>query len=300
VSRLHGDESGFTLVELLVTMAIAVAAFGAVLASLHTMLRQSTVSRQASEAQDLARTSVDQIAVALRNAMAAPGIAPTAVERNAANDLVFQSVDPSAPVNDNRLGAMRLRYCLDSADPLRGALRRQTQRWTTATAPAMPAATTCDASPNGWDDNRVVVRHLVNTARSQAVWTYGPTGYGAAANIRAIETSLIVDLDPADVRGERKLTGGVSLRNANRPPVAAFTLSQSGGYVIANGSASTDPDGDNLEYQWWLNGSPVAGATGAKWQSGFPANSTQTIELVVTDPSGLTGRSTPPRQVIVQ
>lgn len=295
------SERGFTLVEMLVTLTISLAAFGGVLGALHTMLNQSSQARRISEAQDQARKAVDGIAVALRNAMAAPGLAPTAVERDAPNDLIFQAVDPTAAAGTaNVVGAMRLRYCLDASNPSRGILRRQAQRWTTASAPAVPTATACDAALNGWADNRIVVTDLVNTARSQPVWTYGPTGYGAIANIRAIETNLIVDLNPADTIGERKLTGGVALRNANRPPNAVFTLSQAGGFVVANGSASTDPDGDSLEYQWWLDGGPVPGATAAKWQTGLASGTTHTIELVVTDPSGLSTRSSPPRTVIVQ
>lgn len=289
--RRAGSEAGFTLVEMLVVMAISVAAMSGVLGALEVMLRQSVDARKASEAQDVARTGIDGIAVALRNAMAAPGVAPTAIERDGTDDLVFQTVDhTTTPAGGslNQFGAMRVRYCLDAADPLRSMLRRQTQRWMTANAPGIPPATACNASLNGWQDNRVVVTDLVNRARGQSVWTYGPIGYATLANIRSVESSLIVDVDPTNARGERKLTGGVSLRNANRPPIAAFTYSRVGAYLVANATGSIDQDGDSLEYEWWVDGVRVTGAKSPKLQIGL-APGPHTIKLIVKDPSGLTG-----------
>lgn len=292
MSRL-GDQRGVTLVELLITMMIAMIAMGGVLGILEVLLRQSHQSRQQAEAQDQARAAVDRLAGQLRNALASPGVAPTAVERAEAYDLIFQTVDPFTAVGTgNRLGAMRVRYCLDNADPSRAVLRLQSQRWSTPAAPAVPAATACTAAANGWDDSRVVATDLVNRLRApeRPVWSYTPASLPSLAAIQAIGTTLVVDREAGSVRGERALASGVALRNANRPPVAGFTVSQAGGYVVLNGSSSYDPDGDALSFRWFLDGVEVVGETGRIFKRAG-LTGTHTFRLEVFDASGLEGKT---------
>lgn len=292
------DQRGFTLIELMITMTLGLAAFGGVLTILEVLLRQSHANRQQTEAQDQARATADQLAVTLRNALATPGVAPTAVERAQPFDMILQTVDPfvtnATLAAGNALGAMRVRYCLDTSNSQNGVLRMQRQRWSTAAAPATPAATTCTAAPAGWDDNRVVSTHLVNRLRlpERPVFTYTPSTYTSTAAIRSIGMTLVVDRDPASVRGERALTTGMALRNANQAPVAEFTVAQASGYVILNGSGSYDPDGDGLTFKWFMDGAEQIGQVGRQFRRAGLSPGNHTFTLEVFDSSGLKGTRT--------
>lgn len=291
----RADNRGFTLVELLVTMLIGMIGLGSVLSALEVLLRQSHASRQQAEAQDQARTAGDRLAVGLRNALASPGVAPSAVERADPFDLVFQTIDPfTTPGAGNALGAMRVRYCLDATDPSRGVLRVQSQRWTASPTPAIPAPGGCTAALNGWQDNRVVATDLVNRSRTPAlpVWSYTPGTFTSLAAIQAVGMNLVVDREPANVRGARAVTSAVSLRNANRAPVVDFTYSRAGGYVVLNGSASFDPDGDTLTYEWFIDNAPQAGETGRQFKRAGLTPRTYQFRLDVRDSSGLVGTKT--------
>lgn len=299
MSRLR-DDRGFTLIELMISMAIGLVAFGGVMTILEVLLRQSHGHRQQIEAQDQARAVTDQLALSLRNSLAAPGVAPTAIERAEPFDLIFQTVDPFAtpgvpttPPTTNTLAAMRVRYCLDSSSVSSSVLRMQTQRWTTATVPATPPATACTAATNGWADNKVVATRLVNRLRApeRPVFVYSPSTYASTAAINAVATTLVVDQEPADVRGERALTSGVTLRNANQPPVADFTISLASGYVMLNASGSFDPDGDGLTFKWIMDGNDTA-QTGRIFRKANVPSGNHTFTLQVFDSSGLKGEMT--------
>lgn len=300
------DERGFTLVELMITMVIAMLLFGGVLAALGTMLTQGRKSDKQAEAQDSARQTMETLSRGLRNSLAAPSAAPATVERIDPYDLIIQTVDlATAPSAGNPLNAMRVRYCLDATDAANGVMHTQTQRWTTTAPPAMPTGAACPAA--GWTDDKVVSGNLTNRRAGQTrplfeCWPQDPATPGtcpATPNIRAIRSSLFVDADPTDVRGERDLTSTAFLRNANRPPVASFSVSQANGYVSLNASASYDPDGDSLEFEWRKAGAPIAGATGPEYSaSGLVAGTTVSFTLVVRDRGGLSGLST--REVLVK
>jgi hypothetical protein len=278
------------MVELLVTMAIGMVAFGGLLGVLQVMLRQSSLAEKQSEAQDQARSTMNRLVVSMRNAVAVTGPNPSAVARAdpAGYDLVFQSVHPhAAPHAGNRYGAMRVRYCLDRTAPGQPVLRMQTQP--DATAAPVPTATACDASGNGWVTNQVVADRLVDDG---PVWKYAydESGNVAAANVRSISMTLSVDADLRDARGKRDLTSGVTLRNANRQPLAALTISRVGGAIVANASGAHDPDGDSLTYRWFVSGTELLGETGVRLRRTGLSTGTQ-IRVVVTDAGGLTNEA---------
>lgn len=283
MSRLS-DQRGFTLVELLVTMAIGVAMFGGLLGALEVMLRQSAMSRAQSEAQDVARSTMDVLAVSLRNAIALTGTTPSAVQRHGDYDLIFQSVNAMAPpTSTNRYGAMRIRYCLDRTVPSRPVLRKQTQP--DATATAQPTATACNATLNGWATNQVVAADLVDDG-AVFRYAYDESGLTGAANVRSLAITLAVDTDPSDARGKRALTGGVTIRNANRSPVAMISITRSGPYTVSNGAGSYDPDGDSLTYRWFVDGVEQAGESGVRLRrTGLATGAVVTLQ--VTDAGGL-------------
>jgi hypothetical protein len=52
---------------------------------------------------------------------------------------------------------------------------------------------------------------------------------------------------------ETRLGSGVTLRNQNRVPVARLDVALSGQKLVLNGSASEDPEGMPLTYQWYVD-----------------------------------------------
>lgn len=291
--RRLADERGVTLIELLVSMTIALAGFGMVLTVVEVFMRDTAATQRNNEAQDLARSAIDRLAVGVRNAIAGPAVTPSVVEVAGPYDLVFQTVDPrTLSGGSNTINAMRVRYCLDGSST-NGTLYLQTQRWTTATAPAIGDTTACPGA-TGWNGApRAVATNLTNRAQAdpanRPVWATQPSAPATPAEIATINTNLIVDLAPGARRSERRLQGGVSLRNANRPPTAAFTVNQVRGYVIGNATSSTDPDGDPLSYQWYVNGVERVGETSPQFDcAGLAPGSTHTFKLRVTDSGKLT------------
>jgi hypothetical protein len=129
---------------------------------------------------------------------------------------------------------------------------------------------TCGAG-DGWPDadRRVVADSIVNGTRAVFLYqvspspgTYAEQSSVSQANFPsgiAIRTQLYVDPDTAHPPGETSLTTRVFLRNQNRPPIANFTSTGSGGStIVLNGSASEDPEGNPLSYRWTDNGTVVS------------------------------------------
>ena len=61
-------------------------------------------------------------------------------------------------------------------------------------------------------------------------------------------------------------------------------------HVLLNGSTSSDPEGDPLDYYWFVNGVEV-GQAGSIFDYAAPSGGTYEFRLDVRDPSGLLGRS---------
>jgi glucose/arabinose dehydrogenase len=88
---------------------------------------------------------------------------------------------------------------------------------------------------------------------------------------------------------------------ANRPPVAAFTLSSMTPAVGANlqldASGSTDPDGKIVSYSWDVDGDGKADGTGVTFDVSYPTAGARPITLTVGDAAG--ARSTRTQAVYV-
>jgi type II secretory pathway pseudopilin PulG len=291
MSRI-GREEGFTLVELLVGAMLMIIIMSASLGVLEQFTRLSARTDQRVELQDHARQASRTLARSLRNVAPSPEF-PTIIERAGSYDLVFRAVDRPRASGANTRNLRRVRYCLDASDPDRARLLEQTQRWNTTTAPALPSSTSCPGSE--WGSSRVVADQLTNRSgeTERALWAYEQT---ASGQITSVKVSLFMNDDPETPAREVALQTGVYLRNQNRAPSALFTAAPAGvRHVVLNGSTSSDPEGDPLNYFWFVNDVEVG--RGLIYDYTAPTGGTYQLRLDVRDPSGLLGRS--PIQTVV-
>jgi type II secretory pathway component PulJ len=293
------QDQGSTLIELLVAMALAMVVFGATLTALDVFQSNSRVDVLRNETQDNARNTIDRIARELRN-VAAPKSEPElpgALEQAESYSVVFQTIDATAApeASKNTSNAMRVRYCLNDTVPNNEVLWKQITRWESVKAPEPPAPTaTCpDLVAGHWQSSSRLADHITNRAGGQTrpVFTYGPAGWGEVAQIVTVEPNLYLDLKPGGRPGETQLSSAISLRNANRQPIAAFTATEVNGHILLNASESVDPDGLALSYKWSEgaseNETPLP-STAQQYETVLLVpKSTHTFWLKVTDPGGL-------------
>jgi len=307
------DDSGLTLVEMLVALVITSVLLAAVVLLLTSFMHDNGYAAMRDQAQDNARQLIDRMSRELRNAAtpvnnSSPGT-PTAglLEVASPYDVVFESVNSSgSPPSGDVTNEMQVRYCLDTNDTL----------WRQSTAPSssyttLPDTSACPSTSSAWLQTASGgpccvelsdVSNRIGGSTTRPLLTYGPPGYSTAAQIKQVEIALWVDPNPGKPPGATELTSGVYLRNELSNPTATFTPTQikQGGVsdVQLNGSASNDPNGQALTYQWYTAaGSQCAGppsgsvaATTQQWDAGhFSSTTTQTFWLVVTDTAGLTG-----------
>jgi type II secretory pathway component PulJ len=259
IARLR-DDRGLTLVELLIGMIVSLIIFGATISVTLAMSTSAKRNTEHNDAQDIARTYMDRLARQLRN-LASPSIftddyqaQPYAVDSAGPYELVFRVVDEQRPGGSfNLANVKRVRYCLDASDPSRGKLYQQEQTWTDRASndpPALPSTAACP-SPD-WPTTTVVTEHVVNRVGGQnrPMFVYNAAD---VQRISQIHADLYIDPTPGRAPVETRLGSGVTLRNQNRVPVARLNITPAPGKLVLNGSASEDPEGMPLTYQWYLD-----------------------------------------------
>jgi type II secretory pathway pseudopilin PulG len=279
-------EDGYTLAELLVGAMLAIIVLSASLTVLDQFRKMSGRTDERVQLQDEARQVSRQLARTLRNVAPSPEF-PTVIGRADPDDIVFRTVDRPRASGLNTRNLRRVRYCLDTRDPGNERVLEQTQRWDSPTAPPLPAGTSCPSSD--WGPSRLVADHLTNRTggTDRPLWTYDQRETG---EITGVKLHLFMNEHPETPAQEVSLETGVYLRNQNRAPTALFTAAQAGvRHVLLNGSPSSDPEGDPLDYFWFVNGAEVG--KGLIFDYPAPAGGTYVFRLDVHDPSGLVGRS---------
>jgi len=294
VSRLRTDEAGFTLTELLVAATLFIIVLGAALTSFNVMETKGRTNALLQDSQQRARQTVIVLSRQLRNLAGPDENQPGAFDPASGTfdpaapyDIVFKTVNPNGPnAGLNPTNVERVRYCLDTGNPAK--LWQQTQTWTTATAPSPPGTATCPDS--SWPGQAVMVADSVDNrylSQDRPVFLYDSTDPAA---INTVRISLWIDVNPGAPPAETHVESGVFLRNQNQAPNSSFQWSPGGaGHVVLNGSASDDPEGQQLTYTW-KEGSTKLGE-GVVFDWGPASTGTHTITLEVRDPAGQLGTS---------
>jgi len=271
----RSERGEVSITALLTAMVIMVGVLGSTLGVLNSVTRVAADGTRRTDAQDAARSAVDRMSAALRNLASPTAAQPQAVDEASAKSIVFKTVDPQGPNSGaNATNTKRVRYCLDVA----AQLQEQTQTWTTATAPAVPSVAGCPA--DGWTRTQVLAQHVVNG--DVPVFSFDST---VLTEISALHFELLVDIDVGREPVATRLASGVFLRNQNRRPSAAFTATRSSGRIVLNGSASSDPEGEPLSYEWFDNGTPIG--TGITFSHPVAVGTSHPLSLRVKDPAGL-------------
>jgi prepilin-type N-terminal cleavage/methylation domain-containing protein len=287
-------EQGFTLVELLVTMMASVIVFGATLSVLDIFQRDNRLDQQLNETQDEARNSMDLISRQLRNVAAPSSGAPGALLITKNYSMIFDTIDTGSSFawGENASHTMMVRYCLNDTNPENEVLWYQVKRWNTAEGPKAPPLTSgCPDISGAFESSRQVVTHVTNRQGGQfrPMFVYSAA---TAPETASVEVKMYLNVNPGQPRpGETELRSGIGLRNANRPPEAAFTATQINKFVRLDASASNDPNDLALTYKWWKDGAVIASTAQVYETPTAEETGTHTYELEVTDPGGLTSTS---------
>jgi type II secretory pathway pseudopilin PulG len=275
--QLAADESGMTLVEMLMVCILSVIVLGATLSAVETFERNSRTNERVNEAQDGARTALDRMARDLRNLASPVKESPDAVDRAAAQDVIFQSEGNDIAGGLNARNTERVRYCLDDE----GNLWRQIQTWTTAAVPAAPAGTDCPGAGTAgggvWVSSSVVAANIVN-GDDRPIFTYNAA---TLKDITEVSATLWIDVNPVDVKPpETTLQTAVYLRNQNRKPEATFSVDVVNLSLVLNASETTDPEEKAMIYTWQIDG--VSAGSGILLTKTVTAG-THTIKLTASD-----------------
>jgi Tfp pilus assembly protein PilW len=276
--QLAADERGMTLVETLMVCILSIIVLGATLSAVEAFENNSRTNERVNEAQDNARNALDRMARDLRNLASPVTESPDAVDRAAAQDVVFQSEGNTIAGGANARNTERVRYCLDPD----GNLWRQIQTWTSATPPSPSTATDCPGATTAdggvWLKSSVVAQSIVNGTRP--IFTYNAA---TLRDITEVSSTLWIDVNPATVKPtETTLQTAVYLRNQNRKPEAAFSFDVVNLSVVLNASESADPEEKAMTYTWYVDGVTTTGDTGILLTKTVTAGN-HTVKLRVSD-----------------
>lgn len=313
IRRQLNDESGMTLIEVMITAVLMIVVLGAAIAPFEVLHRTERQTVNQNESQDNARNAVAVMARNLRNTSGQNQLV------NLANpyDMVIETVDQGAKPagSQNSRNLMKVRYCLDTttagASLIRGRIWEQTYKWTTATPPTtLPTASCPDTA---WGSSRILTDYITNQATSSAtgkgskrtgqapLFSYYPNP-NSLDTITSIRISLYSDRNWNQTPTETELTSGILLRNQNGAPTASFTATPGAAgssKITLNANTSTDPEGLPLTFRWCdvttqtLCDDTTRIGTGVLYTYTAPAAGARQIKLQVFDVGGLQATAGP-------
>jgi len=286
------SESGFTLVELLVAMAMSLIVLGATVSTFVAFIGESPHIDRQVQAQDAARTAIDRMAVSLRSATSTGETGNQPIQSSSSYDLVYLAPVSSASLTNNPRGLRYVRYCVDYTNPGDEQLWSQTAPYDSSTQPAPPATGSCPSS--SWPQRDVIAGNLLNQLQAKALFTTVTDGSGAINNVGV---RAVVDRDPNKSPPATELRSSIAVRNLNRAPTASMTCSAQGNLrVLCDASASSDPDGGPLSFAWSVSPAPSSGQppeTSYRLdQGGLTSGASYTFAMTAADAGGLSSRVT--------
>jgi prepilin-type N-terminal cleavage/methylation domain-containing protein len=297
------QQHGFTLIEVLVAIALTAIVFGATLSVLDVFQRDNRSAQLRHENQDEARNAMDMISRQLRNVAAPSAGSPGALLIIKKYSMVFDTIDSGSSYawGENTSHTMMVRYCLDNSNPENEILWQQVKRWKT-TSEVTPTPVGCPDTSGFFESNRQMAQHIVNRIEGRNIYPLFVYSAATAPQTASVEINMFLNIHPKhnageSVPNETQLTTGIGLRNANRPPIAEFTATQVNEFMRLDASGSYDPDGLALTYKWWKDG--VAQESTNRVYEVKETKGNHTYELEVVDPGGL-GTKTPPKEVTVK
>ncbi|MGX6447147.1 PilW family protein [Patulibacter sp. S7RM1-6] len=217
VLRATAPDGGFTLVELLVTMALATVVLLALLGGFEAFTRTTKKTTGLAVSQESARATLREMASVLRESRLPDGESTPIAHTDTASggDLVAASFVPDA--SGARVPGF-IRYCVsaDRRSLLVGT--RVAASWGAAGSPGACARSTATDPAAGWTYRAAIDDGLRG---EDSVFTYdvgtcpdGTGGVSAACPVRSIGIRLTLTEDRHDDAGIT-LSSAVSLRNAS-------------------------------------------------------------------------------------
>jgi Tfp pilus assembly protein PilW len=186
--RALGDEDGFTLVELMVTMTLAIVVLLAILGASEVFTKSATVANSATSAQDAARSTVRSMVTTLRQGL--PVGSPTR------SDLVVSTYVLSA--TDARPGDVPgwVRYCAATT----GSLSSLVVGVRTGASYLPPGTCSAGDTTNGWSHSVLLNGTLQDPTRLfdfvTSLCTGGACALPAAGAIQSIGVRVAVGSTP--------------------------------------------------------------------------------------------------------
>jgi type II secretory pathway pseudopilin PulG len=328
------DESGMTLVELLIAAVISLCVLGATLTTFNSYYEAEHANDARNDTTELARNALDAEARQLRNL--AKRVSSPVIDTLGPDDLIFQTSDPTRTW---------VRYCLDTTRPPASAARARlwTAELTVADATAASPVSTAmhDGCPGReWTRTAVVADYVTNrrAGHDRPLFRYtcaAGTSCGAGAatydQVVDITAQILLDTTPGFGVPEQGLQTSVHLRNQNQAPVASFASSRSSTSrgIVLNAGGSSDHEGRTLQFYWFKQALPavaqidcahpvISGAAAPRtlWGAAgyigkgitlthtFPASdglagTTRNVGLVVCDPGDRFGTAGVPPQATI-
>src|SRR5579862_6235509 len=270
--RVMSGQRGFTLIEMLVALSITMVLMGAMSLLLTEFLNDNSHETTRNQAQENAQVMIDRISRELRSAKSPVTGSAGLLAEASSYDVAFQATVQGTPPSGNPSNQYWVRYCLDSNDTL---WRQSTSTSSSAsTSNTPPDTSACPSTSSSWVQSSgspccVELNDVTNEIggdTTRPLFTFGPgditstSQLSAAqlATINSVEVTLYVDKQPGGQPGPTYLTTGAYFRNELSDPVPEFTpffiADQGKTDVLLDGTASYDPQGQVLTYQWYSAG----------------------------------------------